>query len=92
VEHLQKLGDNKNYLKSTLWPLLQDFFDSDDVQEFHRDFPYTAGLSENALRKERQEFISSDIQGCLQGEGTGGSRFMLNNCPLTLHFQSFLTV
>jgi hypothetical protein len=22
VEHLQKLGDDKNYLKSTLWPLL----------------------------------------------------------------------
>jgi hypothetical protein len=92
VEHLQKLGDDKNYLKSTLWPLLQDFFDADDVEEFRRDFPCTVGLSENALREEHQEFISSDIQGCLQGEGTGGSRFMLNNCPLILHFQSFLTV
>jgi hypothetical protein len=61
VEHLQKLGDDKNYLKSTLWPLLQDFFDADDVQEFRHDFPCTAGLSENALREERQEFISSDI-------------------------------
>jgi hypothetical protein len=36
VETLKKLGDDKNYLKSTLWPMLQDLFDAADVEDFHR--------------------------------------------------------
>jgi hypothetical protein len=47
VEHLQKLGEDKNYLKSTLWPMLQAFFDADDVYDFRRQFPPTAPVSDN---------------------------------------------
>jgi hypothetical protein len=49
VEHLQKSGDDKSYLKGTLWPLLQALFDADDVEEFHSRLPHSTTASNSAI-------------------------------------------
>jgi hypothetical protein len=81
MEHLQKLGEDKNYLKSTLWPMLQAFFDVDNVYDFCRQFPPSAPVSDNTKRAQREKLLASHINGCLQGAGTGGPRFILSIVP-----------
>jgi hypothetical protein len=39
VEKVERLGDNRSFLKSSLWPLLQGLFGSVDVADFHLHFP-----------------------------------------------------
>jgi hypothetical protein len=41
VEKLQRLGDDINYLKSTLWPLILGLSTSADIEDFSSRFPCT---------------------------------------------------
>jgi hypothetical protein len=72
MEHIQKLGDDKYYLKSTLWPMLQALFDANNVEDFCRQFPPNALISDNAVREQHEKLLASQINGCLQGVGTSG--------------------
>jgi hypothetical protein len=81
VEHLQKLGDDKSYLKRTLWPLLQVLFDTGDVEEFHSRLLHSTIASNSAIQEDCGKLLASEIHGCLQGEGTTGLRFKLEIVP-----------
>jgi hypothetical protein len=81
VEYLQKLGDDKNYLKGTLWPLLQALFDTDDVEEFHSRLPHSTTAFNSAIQEDRGKLLASEIHGCLHGEGTTGLWFKLEIVP-----------
>jgi hypothetical protein len=89
VEHIKKLGDDRGYLKGTLWPMLQALFDAHDVQDFRSRFPHTVPASDNAEREGRQKLNAFEIQGCLQGEGTSGLQFILFIVPSPCHCNRF---
>jgi hypothetical protein len=59
VEQLKKLTHDKNYLKSTLWPMLQGLFDAADVKEFNCKFPHSADFPDTAVAEDRKEVFAS---------------------------------
>jgi hypothetical protein len=39
MQHMEKLEDDRNYLKCSLWLLLEGFFASKDIQQFCSFYP-----------------------------------------------------
>ena len=85
VEQLKKLADDKNYLKSRLWPMLQGLFDAANVQEFNREFPHSVDIPDTTIVENCKEISASQSHNRLQGRGTHGPQFILSSCLLTLH-------
>jgi hypothetical protein len=53
---VERLGDDRSFLKSSLWPLLQGLFGSIDVSDFCSYFPQSVqGLNAKVLELYEKE-------------------------------------
>jgi hypothetical protein len=87
VVDIEKLGDDMLHLKSLVWPMLEKFSLSEDVQKFRKKYRRDmaeAGITLTQLIETKAEL---DMAGAIQGEGTyepGGSY-----CSLSLWEHGF---
>jgi hypothetical protein len=72
VEKLEKLEDDNNYLNSAVWPMLEAFIISVDVEDFHYTFPHSVLEPENPKNAKLKRALANDIQTFMAGEGTNG--------------------
>jgi hypothetical protein len=83
IADLEKLGDDRLHLKTTVWPLLQKLASSEDVRKFRKQFRKdmaAVGITQTQLTKSgtEAEFVAE-----LQGEGTCGPTS--SYCKLSPH-------
>ena len=67
---MEKLGDDMLHLKSSVWPLLEKFWQSEDVPKFRKQYRRDmadVGIFPTKLTKTKAE---RDVAGDVQGEGT----------------------
>ena len=93
VENMKKLGNDKNYLRQNLWPLLESLAGSPDVQQFRGVLPATSiGVTDPttlhaAGRTTRSSTLdpNSNMLGHpnLSSEGTCELQVHIGECPLT---------
>jgi hypothetical protein len=70
VEKLEKLEDDNNYLNSAVWPMLEAFVNSVDVEDFHCTIPHSMPEPENPKNAKLERVLANDIQTFMVGEGT----------------------
>jgi hypothetical protein len=72
VAEVQKLGDDKAFLRVCLWPTLQALYKSEDIKQFHERYP----KSEVELTVEKVNVFQvcprSTTTDTVEGEGTCG--------------------
>jgi hypothetical protein len=61
VEKLEKLEDNNNYLNSVVWPMLEAFVNSVDVEDFRCTFPHSVSEPENPKNAKLERALANDI-------------------------------
>jgi hypothetical protein len=71
VQHMEKLEEDINYLKCSLWPLLEGFFASKDIQQFRSFYPQS--FLEPQIRVPKVYELQGEygISSFVEGEGTG---------------------
>jgi hypothetical protein len=74
IEYMLKLEDDRNYLKTWLWPLLEGLFASADVAQFKSFYPSSFLESDIVVPKVFQLLGQSRISSFVEGEGTGEPR------------------
>jgi hypothetical protein len=74
IEHMLKLEEDHNYLKTCLWPLLEGFFASADIAQFRSFYPTSFLESDTMVPKVFQLLGQSGISSFVEGEGTGKPR------------------
>jgi hypothetical protein len=70
VEKVERLGDDRSFLKSSLWPLLQGLFESANVVDFHSQFPQSMQGLNAKVSKPHEKVETFGIAEDLEGEGT----------------------
>jgi hypothetical protein len=71
VQHMEKLEEDRNYLKYSLWPLLEGFFASKDIQQFRSFYPQSFLDPHTRVPKVYELQGESGISSFVEGEGTG---------------------
>jgi hypothetical protein len=66
LKKLEKSEDNKNHLKSMVWPMLQAFFNATDVEDFRSCFSHSVLELENANNAEMEKMLATQFEGLLQ--------------------------
>jgi hypothetical protein len=70
VHRLGKLGEDGNYLKASLWPVLEGFNMSSDVLSFRELFPSSFLGPEDKKRKLIDGLAEFEVANDASGEGT----------------------
>ena len=70
VEDIQKLGDDKGFLKGCLWPLLQGFSGCEDITDFRVHYPNSVVDPSVKIQKLYESQGASPSTGNVEGEGT----------------------
>jgi hypothetical protein len=70
VSSLGKLGDDGNYLKESLWPLLERFAPTLTVYNFHEHFPSRFFEPGVKVPKLYERLLESEVADVGSGEGT----------------------
>jgi hypothetical protein len=70
VHRLGKLGEDGNYLKASLWPVLEGFKISSDVLSFRELFPSSFLGPEDKKRKLIDGLAEFEVANDASGEGT----------------------
>jgi hypothetical protein len=72
VEKMERLGEDQNFLKSSLWPLLQGLFGSTNVADFRSHFPLSFHSPNAPVHRLYEKEETSGFIEELEGEGTYG--------------------
>jgi hypothetical protein len=89
VAELEKLADDRNFLESTLWPLLQLFLAAADIKEFQRQLSPRKKKTRQDLRVNEcaiEEVVS------VEGEGTREPQGLLMFTSPHLHVHAILNM
>jgi hypothetical protein len=70
VKWLRTLGNDKQYLKSYLWPLLEAFWRCPDVTTFRAKYPEVVNESKSQWLLKRKRGTGYDFVDMVGGEGT----------------------
>ena len=70
MEKMERLGEDQNFLKSSLWPLLQGLFGSADVADFRFHFPLSFHSPNAPICRLHEKEETSGFTEQLEGEGT----------------------
>jgi hypothetical protein len=70
VENMLKLEEDCNYLRSSLWPLLEGFFATADVGQFRSYYPNSFLQSDTRVPKVFEIQGQLGISNLVEGEGT----------------------
>ena len=70
VKDIQKLGNDKGFLKGCLWPLLQGLSGCEDITDFRRHYPNNVVDPSVKIQKLYESGATSASTGNIEGEGT----------------------
>jgi hypothetical protein len=70
VENMGKIEEDNNYLKTSLWPLLEGFFASSSVEQFRLYYPQSILESDTIVSKLYEAWRHTGMTDLVEGEGT----------------------
>jgi hypothetical protein len=73
VAELQKLGDDKAFLKGSLWPHLQGFYASQDINHFRQEYPDNVVMRTEEVLKLCDTGTPPNSTEHVEGEGACGT-------------------
>ena len=70
IENMGKIEEDNNYLKTSLWPMLEGFFASSSVEQFCLYYPQSILESDTIVPKLYEAWRHTGIIDLVDGEGT----------------------